>query len=142
MKTFAWVALLTLCIVEGLSLLCLFSGLAFKALHLEGGEILIILSCFLFAVVYFLTALGPYYKKIVSTKPVFQQVPILVLRRLLYFLLGCLVFVNLFQILDLDGKEMLRTLVLTPQLALIVVVAVVVFMDKERRLFFSGYFLE
>jgi hypothetical protein len=133
MKTFAWVALLTLCIVEGLSLLCLFCGLAFKALHLEGGDILIILSCFLFALVYFLTALVPYYKKIVSTKPAFQQVPILVLRRLLYFLLGCLVFVNLFYILDLDGKEFLRTLVLTLLLALIVVVAVVVFMDKERR---------
>jgi hypothetical protein len=140
MKTFAWVALLTLCIVEGLGLLCLFSGLAFKALHLEGGDILIILSCFLFAMVYFLSALVPYYRKIVSTKPTFQQVPILVLRRLLYFLLGCLVLVNLFFILELDGKEMLRTLVLTPVLALIVVVVVVVFLDNERRFVLQGVF--
>lgn len=133
MKTFAWVSFLTLCIVEVLSLLCLFSGLAFKTLHLEGDDLLIILSGILFAIVYLLTALVPYYKKITSAKLVFQQIPILVLRRLLYFILGWLVFVNLFYILDLDGKEMLRTLVLTPLLALIVIVVVAVFKDKERR---------
>lgn len=133
MKTFAWISLLTLYIVEVLSLLCLFSGLAFKSLHLEGGDLLIILSAILFSIVYLLTALVPFYKRMISTKPAFQQIPILVLRRLLYFILGWLVFVNLFYILDLDGKEMLRTLVLTPLLALIVIVVVAVFKDKERR---------
>lgn len=109
-------------------------------MRLEGGDLLIILSGILFTVVYFLTAIVPYHKKIISTNPVFQQVPILVLRRLLYFNLVWLVSMDIFYILDLDGKEILRLLVLIPLLVLVVLASVLVYMDKERRLVLQWIF--
>ncbi len=140
MISFARVALVIFYIIEIFCALCAFTGLVFKSKNLEGADILLILSFFLFAFIYFLAAIIPYYKKLVSDNPVFQQVPILILHRLLYFTIGCLALVELFYILDLDGKETLGLIVLVPLLIFALIAIILMFLRSERRLVFQWVF--
>lgn len=140
MKTFARVAIIIIYVIEVFCVLGAVTGLLFKSLALAGADQLIMLSFFLFGCAYFLVAIIPYYKKLVSGEPVFQQMPILILRRLLYVALGWLAFADLFYLLNLNGKETLGPIVLISVLILIIIAGVLIFLEKERKHVFQWVF--
>jgi len=140
MKTFARVAVIVIYVIEALCLLAAITGLLFKSLALAGADQLIMISFFLFGCVYFLMAIIPYYKKLVSVEPVFQQMSPLILRRLLYVALGWLAFADLFYLLNLNGKEALGPIVFISVITLIVISGVLILLERERRQVFQWVF--
>lgn len=141
MKKFAQVSIILSYILEVFCFTCVIIGFVFKSQHLEGGDLLLILGFFLFAGVYFLVAIIPYHKRMISGNPVFQQTSVLVLRRLLYFILACLSFAVLFQVLELEGKEFLGLVVLVTTFILILIAIVLILLQKERRLILQWVFI-
>lgn len=134
MKTFTRIAVIIFYIIEVFSVLCAVTGFLFKSMQLEGADLLLILSFSMFACLYFLTAVTPYYKKHISSEAVYEQGPQLILRRLLYFMLGWLVFSDMFYALKLDGREFLGLIVLTIVAVLVLISIVLIVLKRERKL--------
>lgn len=134
MKTFARVSNIIFYVIEVLCVLGAVTGFLFKTLQLEGANALLMLSFFLFACIYFFRSFTPFYKKYISELTVYQQGPHLILRRILYFMLGWLVFSDLFFILNLDGRETLGLIVLPLVIVLVLIAFVLIVLKSERRL--------